>query len=66
MPPKHLLKAQGHYFTFVATREDMANNIMEMSDFMKTRFDRAADEYRYAVDEIVFQKAQFRPLKISP
>lgn len=50
-----MLKAQAHYFASVATREDMANNIMEMSDFMKTRFDRAADEYRYAVDEIVFK-----------
>lgn len=63
VPPKHLLKAQGHYFTFVATREDMANNIMEMSDFMKTRFDRAADEYRYAVDEIVFQKGAIQTVK---
>ncbi|WP_457794258.1 GNAT family N-acetyltransferase [Acinetobacter baumannii] len=63
VPPKQLLKAQGHYFTSVATREDMANNIMEMSDFMKTRFDRAADEYRYAVDEIVFQKGAIQTVK---
>ncbi|HHP4880138.1 GNAT family N-acetyltransferase [Acinetobacter baumannii] len=63
VPPKQLLKAQAHYFTSVATREDMANNIMEMSDFMKTRFDRAADEYRYAVDEIVFQKGAIQTVK---
>ncbi|MFV4918453.1 GNAT family N-acetyltransferase [Acinetobacter baumannii] len=63
VPPKQLLKAQAHYFTSVATREDMANNIMEMSDFMKTRFDRAADEYRYAVDEIVFQKGPIQTVK---
>ncbi|EPR3391316.1 GNAT family N-acetyltransferase [Acinetobacter baumannii] len=63
VPPKQLLKAQGHYFTSVATREDMANNIMELSDFMKTRFDRAADEYRYAVDEIVFQKGAIQTVK---
>ncbi|OTL80108.1 GNAT family N-acetyltransferase [Acinetobacter pittii] len=63
VPPKQLLKAQAHYFTSVATREDMANNIMEMSDFMKTRFDRAADEYRYAVDEIVFQKGTIQTVK---
>ncbi|MFX5121756.1 GNAT family N-acetyltransferase [Acinetobacter baumannii] len=63
VPPKQLLKAQAHYFTSVATREDIANNIMEMSDFMKTRFDRAADEYRYAVDEIVFQKGAIQTVK---
>ncbi len=63
VPPKQLLKAQGHYFTSVATRESMANGIMEMSDFMKTRWDRAADEYRYAVDEIVFQKGAFKTVK---
>ncbi|MDV7604368.1 GNAT family N-acetyltransferase [Acinetobacter baumannii] len=63
VPPKQLLKAQAHYFASVATREDMANNIMEMSDFMKTRFDRAADEYRYAVDEIVFQKGAIQTVK---
>ncbi|MDY7294332.1 GNAT family N-acetyltransferase [Acinetobacter baumannii] len=63
VPPKQLLKAQAHYFRSVATREDMANNIMEMSDFMKTRFDRAADEYRYAVDEIVFQKGAIQTVK---
>ncbi|EPQ5083904.1 GNAT family N-acetyltransferase [Acinetobacter baumannii] len=63
VPPKQLLKAQTHYFASVATREDMANNIMEMSDFMKTRFDRAADEYRYAVDEIVFQKGAIQTVK---
>ncbi|MGU3313562.1 GNAT family N-acetyltransferase [Acinetobacter sp. M5A5_2a] len=63
VPPKQLLKSQAHYFTSVATREDMANNIMEMSDFMKTRFDRAADEYRYAVDEIVFQKGAIQTVK---
>ena len=63
MPPKQLLKAQAHYFASVATRADMASNIMEMSDFMKTRFDRAADEYRYAVDEIVFQKGAIQTVK---
>ncbi|MEL4522648.1 GNAT family N-acetyltransferase [Acinetobacter baumannii] len=63
VPPKQLLKAQAHYFASVATREDMANNIMEMSDFMKTRFDRAADEYRYAVEEIVFQKGAIQTVK---
>lgn len=63
VPSKQLLKAQAHYFASVATREDMANNIMEMSDFMKTRFDRAADEYRYAVDEIVFQKGAIQTVK---
>ncbi|WP_192955212.1 GNAT family N-acetyltransferase [Acinetobacter baumannii] len=63
VPPKQLLKAQAHYFASVATREDMANNIMEMSDFMKTRFDRAADEYRYAVDEIVFQRGAIQTVK---
>ncbi|WP_238813362.1 GNAT family N-acetyltransferase [Acinetobacter baumannii] len=63
VPPKQLLKAQAHYFASVATREDMANNIMEMSDFLKTRFDRAADEYRYAVDEIVFQKDAIQTVK---
>lgn len=63
VPPKQLLKAQAHYFASVAIREDMANNIMEMSDFMKTRFDRAADEYRYAVDEIVFQKGAIQTVK---
>lgn len=63
VPPKQLLKAQAHYFASVATREDMANNIMEMSGFMKTRFDRAADEYRYAVDEIVFQKGAIQTVK---
>lgn len=63
VPPKQLLKAQAHYFASVATREDMANSIMEMSDFMKTRFDRAADEYRYAVDEIVFQKGAIQTVK---
>ncbi len=63
VPPKQLLKAQAHYFASVATREDMANNIMEMSDFMKTRFDRAADEYRYAVDEIIFQKGAIQTVK---
>ncbi|HHS7219520.1 TPA: GNAT family N-acetyltransferase [Acinetobacter baumannii] len=63
VPPKRLLKAQAHYFASVATREDMANSIMEMSDFMKTRFDRAADEYRYAVDEIVFQKGAIQTVK---
>ncbi|RSO56350.1 GNAT family N-acetyltransferase [Acinetobacter lactucae] len=63
VPPKQLLKAQAHYFASVATREGMSNNIMEMSDFMKTRFDRAADEYRYAVDEIVFQKGAIQTVK---
>ncbi len=63
VPPKQLLKAQAHYFASVATRADMASNIMEMSDFMKTRFDRAADEYRYAVDEIVFQKGAIQTVK---
>ncbi len=63
VPPKQLLKAQAHYFTSVITREDMANQIMEMSDFMKTRWDRAADEYRYAVDEMVFQKNAYQTVK---
>ncbi|MEW0951240.1 GNAT family N-acetyltransferase [Acinetobacter baumannii] len=63
VPPKQLLKAQAHYFRSVATRENMANDIMQMSDFMKTRWDRAADEYRYAVDEIVFQKGAIQTVK---
>ncbi len=63
VPPKQLLKAQAHYFRSVATRENMANDIMQMSDFMKTRWDRAADEYRYAVDEIVFQKSAIQTVK---
>lgn len=63
VPPKQLLKAQAHYFRSVATRENMANDIMQMSDFMKTRWDRAADEYRYAVDEIVFQKRAIQTVK---
>jgi hypothetical protein len=63
VPPKQLLKAQAHYFRSVATRENMAKDIMQMSDFMKTRWDRAADEYRYAVDEIVFQKSAIQTVK---
>ncbi|MCA4319954.1 GNAT family N-acetyltransferase, partial [Acinetobacter baumannii] len=63
VPPKQLLKALAHYFRSVATRENMANDIMQMSDFMKTRWDRAADEYRYAVDEIVFQKGAIQTVK---
>ncbi|WOQ37680.1 GNAT family N-acetyltransferase [Acinetobacter soli] len=63
VPPKYLLKAQGSYFKSVLTRQDMTNQIMEMSDFMKTRWDRAADEYRYAVDEMVFQKNGYQTVK---
>ncbi|MBO3640293.1 GNAT family N-acetyltransferase [Acinetobacter soli] len=63
VPPKYLLKAQGNYFKSVVTRQDMTNQIMEMSDFMKTRWDRAADEYRYAVDEMIFQKNAYQSVK---
>lgn len=63
VPPKYLLKAQGNYFKSVATRQDMTNQIMGMSDFMKTRWDRAADEYRYAVDEMIFQKNAYQSVK---
>lgn len=61
--PKLLFKAQGEYFKSVVTRQNMAEQIMDMSDFMKTRWDRAADEYRYAVDEIIFQKNAFQNVK---
>lgn len=63
VPPKLLFKAQGEYFKSVVTRQNMAEQIMDMSDFMKTRWDRAADEYRYAVDEIIFQKNAFQNVK---
>lgn len=63
VPPKLLFKAQGEYFKSVVTRQNMAEQIMDMSDFMKTRWDRAADEYRYAVDEIIFQKNAFQSVK---
>lgn len=63
VPPKLLFKAQGEYFKSVVTRQSMAEQIMDMSDFMKTRWDRAADEYRYAVDEIIFQKNAFQNVK---
>ncbi|GEM_PF-741945 len=63
VPPKLLIKAQGEYFKSVATRQSMVNQIMEMSDFMKTRWDRAADEYRYAVDEMIFQKNAYQTVK---
>ena len=63
VPPKLLFKVQGEYFKSVITRQNMAEQIMDMSDFMKTRWDRAADEYRYAVDEIIFQKNAFQSVK---
>ncbi|MFW1952213.1 GNAT family N-acetyltransferase [Acinetobacter beijerinckii] len=63
VPPRLLIKAQGEYFKSIASRKDMAANIMDMSDFMKTRWDRAADEYRYAIDEIVFQKNAYQTVK---
>lgn len=63
VPAKNLFKAQAQYFKSIATREDMASQVMEMSDFMKTRWDRAADEYRYAVDEMIFQKNAYQSVK---
>ncbi|MEX5367399.1 GNAT family N-acetyltransferase [Acinetobacter haemolyticus] len=63
VPAKNLFKAQAQYFKSIATREDMATQVMEMSDFMKTRWDRAADEYRYAVDEMIFQKNAYQSVK---
>ncbi|ENX58303.1 MULTISPECIES: hypothetical protein [Acinetobacter] len=63
VPPKQLIKAQADYFRSIASRQDMASDIMDMSDFMKTRWDRAADEYRYAIDEIVFQKNAYQTVK---
>lgn len=63
VPPKLLIKAQGEYFKSVVTRQHMAGQIMEMSDFMKTRWDRAADEYRYAVNEMIFQKNAYQTIK---
>nr|WP_278187030.1 hypothetical protein [Acinetobacter higginsii] len=63
VPPKQLLKAQADYFRSIASRQDMASDIMDMSDFMKTRWDRAADEYRYAIDEILFQKNAYQTVK---
>ncbi|WP_228155383.1 GNAT family N-acetyltransferase [Acinetobacter sp. ACNIH2] len=63
VPPKLLIKAQGEYFKSVVTRQHMAEQIMEMSDFMKTRWDQAADEYRYAVDDMVFQKNAIQSVK---
>ncbi|ENU23498.1 hypothetical protein F993_01651 [Acinetobacter proteolyticus] len=63
VPPKHLIKVQADYFRSIASRQDMASDIMDMSDFMKTRWDRAADEYRYAIDEIVFQKNAYQTVK---
>ncbi|MFU8927750.1 GNAT family N-acetyltransferase [Acinetobacter puyangensis] len=63
VPVKDLLKAQGHFFASVATRKSMAEDIMNMSDFMRTRWDRAADEYRYAVDEIVFDKNKYQTVR---
>jgi len=63
VPPKLLIKAQGEYFKSVVTRQHMAEQIMEMSDFMKTRWDQAADEYRYAVDDMVFNKNAVQSVK---
>lgn len=63
VPAKNLFKAQAQYFKSITTREDMAMQVMEMSDFMKTRWDRAADEYRYAVDEMIFQKNAYQSVK---
>lgn len=63
VPVRHLLKSQTHFLKSVATRESMASQIMEMSDFMKTRFDRSADEYRYAIDDMVFQKNAYQTVK---
>ena len=63
VPVRHLLKSQVHFFRSVATRESMASQIMELSDFMKTRFDRSADEYRYAIDDMVFQKNTYQTVK---
>ncbi len=63
VPPKLLIKSRAQFFQSVANREGMTEQIMEMSDFMKTRWDRAADEYRYAVDEMVFQKNGYQTVK---
>lgn len=63
VPPKLLIKSHAQFFQSVANREGMTEQIMEMSDFMKTRWDRAADEYRYAVDEMVFQKNGYQTVK---
>ncbi|WP_333662716.1 PBECR3 domain-containing polyvalent protein [Acinetobacter sp.] len=63
VPVKQLLKAQTHFFSSVVNRESMTDQIMEMSDFMKTRFDRSADEYRYAIDDMVFQKNAYKTVK---
>lgn len=63
VPVRHLIKSQTHFLKSVATRESMASQIMEMSDFMKTRFDRSADEYRYAIDDMVFQKNAYQTVK---
>ncbi|MCH7333487.1 GNAT family N-acetyltransferase [Acinetobacter modestus] len=63
VPPKQLFKAQADYFRSIASRQDMASNIMDLSDFMKTRFDRSADEYRYAIDDMVFQKNAYQTVK---
>lgn len=63
VPPKLLIKSHAQFFQSVANRESMTEQIMEMSDFMKTRWDRAADEYRYAVDEMVFQKNGYQTVK---
>lgn len=56
VPPKLLFSAQAEFFKSVATRSDMANQIMELSDFMQTRWDRAADENRYAIEKMVLNK----------
>lgn len=63
VPVKQLMKVQAQYFGSIASRESMADQIMEMSDFMKTRFDRSADEYRYAIDDMVFQKNAYHTVK---
>ncbi|EMT2447113.1 GNAT family N-acetyltransferase [Acinetobacter baumannii] len=63
VPVKQLVKVQAQYFGSIASRESMADQIMEMSDFMKTRFDRSADEYRYAIDDMVFQKNAYQTVK---
>lgn len=63
IPAKHLIKAQADFAKSLVTRQKMADEILELSDFMRTRWDRAADEYRYAIDDVIVNKNKYQSVR---
>lgn len=59
VPPKELISASSKFFTDMASRQSMIQEIKDLSPFMNTRFDEGTNQIRNEIESIVVNKNKF-------